>query len=460
MKKFYIIAIIFTMLSGIALAEDKPDNILDGLMDIDPNISKLFPRWTICEPSLQIEIYHAFQLLGFPDEELNKSRIVVMAAPFDGGSPDILLVQCGSAAVKSIEVKRLGRLVKRIEDRDEYCYKDIPPEKSLTKDQAEAIVNYFEPSSGSTTQAISLSLFEQSIRLGNTGVWFKSIIGNDPLGYAFWQSGETRVVMKSPLIFNDDQINTPFPNLLYFHLGVSFRIGAGVNDETSALSWVSDRTLNTGPDGKGVGGFEFHLPQHPNLGMNFNIELPFGDLHEKAIDPATYGTLPVSSSSVYFKPESEHQGIINEVVPVLRSSGQVSLFYHWWLNEDEPDNYLRFTAGVNYFEVDEYALFSEFQEENHSTVTYLLSDGVEGLETYYPEDGDWLFLKAAYRNSSGFPFGMSLQYSNQILLGHLYVPIIHPWFYFEFKYATPLRHPKPFERENFFMISPTIRLTI
>lgn len=443
------------LFTNIAMSQStEKKTVLDKITSIDKNIVKLFPRWSVCERSLQIEIFHAFQLLGYDENTLDKNNIIVMSAPIEDGKIEILAVTCGKQTLTSIDNNRLGKLKSRLEEREEYCYKLLPPDESLTQDETKAIVDYFEPSNPAIKQAISLSLFEQNIRLGTSGIWLKSKIGNDPLGYPFWQSGETRVLLKRPLDISD---NSTFPFPLSFHLGISFRMGAGVDDDNSALSWVSERVLNTGPDGKGVGGFEFHLPQHPNLGLKFNIELPFGDIHGRGINPNTYGLLP-ADNSVFFKPESEYQGNISNIAPILRSSGQVGVFYHWWLNKDKAENYFRFTAGVNYFEVDEYGVF--INENEYGNEYNLVRNNVEGLKTYYPEDGDWIFLRADYRNSSGFPFGLGLQYSNQILLGHLYVPIIHPWFYFEFKYATPLRHVRPFEQKNFFMISPTIRLTI
>jgi len=63
-----------------------------------------------------------------------------------------------------------------------------------------------------------------------------------------------------------------------------------------------------------------------------------------------------------------------------------------------------------------------------------------------------------YRNQAAFPFDVSVQYSNQMLLARAYVPVFGDWFYLEGRYSTPLRDVRPFEVENFFMFSPVLRL--
>ncbi len=89
----------------------------------------------------------------------------------------------------------------------------------------------------------------------------------------------------------------------------------------------------------------------------------------------------------------------------------------------------------------------------------LTTDAI-GLNTYKnSEFGDWFYAKVEYRNQASYPFGMSMQYSNQILLGRIYLPIFS-WLYVEGKYSTPLRNARPYEIENFFVISPVLRITL
>jgi hypothetical protein len=98
---------------------------------------------------------------------------------------------------------------------------------------------------------------------------------------------------------------------------------------------------------------------------------------------------------------------------------------------------------------------------NTATEYFITQNDVMGLTTYKPNEfADWLFLKAEYRNQAAYPFGFSVQLSNQILLGRLYLPLLGDWLYLEGKYATPIRGIRPFENKHFFMISPVIRLTI
>ena len=73
---------------------------------------------------------------------------------------------------------------------------------------------------------------------------------------------------------------------------------------------------------------------------------------------------------------------------------------------------------------------------------------------------DWLYAKVEYRNQAVFPFGMSVQYSNNIMLGKLYVPVIK-WLYVEAKVGINLReNNRYFEGQTFFMISPVVRITL
>ena len=96
---------------------------------------------------------------------------------------------------------------------------------------------------------------------------------------------------------------------------------------------------------------------------------------------------------------------------------------------------------------------------NDTTAVYLGRAGVTGLMTWKPNEAlDWIYAKVEYRSQASFPFGISLQYSNQMLLARAYVPILGDWLYLEGRYSTPLRDARPFEIKNFFMFSPVLRL--
>ena len=131
------------------------------------------------------------------------------------------------------------------------------------------------------------------------------------------------------------------------------------------------------------------------------------------------------------------------------------MFYNWWLDKEKAENYFRFDLGVSYAEVREMALLWDVPAGAHKITT-----NATGLNTYKnSEFADWMFAKVEYRNQASYPFGMSLQVSNQIMLGKIYLPIFS-WLYVEGKYATPLRTARVYESENFFMISPVIRITL
>jgi hypothetical protein len=142
---------------------------------------------------------------------------------------------------------------------------------------------------------------------------------------------------------------------------------------------------------------------------------------------------------------------------MLRATGQLTAFYNVWLDPKSPENFFRFDAGINYNEVREVYAY----RDTKSAQTKIAFDNMTGLKTYKPSEfGDWIYLKAEYRSQSNYPFGMSMQYSNQILLSKIYLPLIGNWLYVEGKYSTPLRNTRPYEIGNFFMISPVLRITI
>ena len=84
--------------------------------------------------------------------------------------------------------------------------------------------------------------------------------------------------------------------------------------------------------------------------------------------------------------------------------------------------------GVNYFEIREAGVF----RDTAAAISYLAIDGVRGLRTWKPAElGDWVYAKVEYRSQKAFPFGASVQYANQILLAHAYVPLLGQWLYIE-----------------------------
>lgn len=480
MKRFFTALIAALMVLGFARVQAIDyTNVVNNLTSIDPEIMKYFPRWKICEPDLQIQVYRTFVLLGYEKSQLNMQQILVLASPLDaepGYKPyDILLISCGAANMNSVEIEaNMASLseyingykyysgVRRGEAKEfyirDYCYEDIKPEIPASSSQATAIMSYLEPTN--VTHAFTLSLFEQSLKIGNSGFWIKSSIGTDEVGYHFWQSGEARIILKRPLYENTEPATRDrIPYLINAYIGGGYRVTSGIDDNKSVLSWVTGRFLNGSPGGKLVAGLDFHMPFHPEFGIHFNAELPLTKVTTESIDKGAYGYTP-NINNVKFKTGDPRRYDINSVAPIMKATGQATLFYHWWLNEASPENYIRFDFGMSYAEVEEYAAY-DVDSASVSSVRYISNENILGLKTYKPNEfGDWLYLKAEYRNQSAFPFGMSFQYSNQMFLGRIYIPLLGNWFYLEGKYATPLRGLRPYEKANFFMISPVLRLTI
>ncbi|HAW09349.1 MAG TPA: hypothetical protein DCW42_09360 [Bacteroidetes bacterium] len=444
--------------------------IIDSLTTIDPEIKKYFPRWKICEPDLQIQIYHSFAASNYSRDLLDQQSIEVLAAPreYDDEVFQILSITCGKASMNAVEIEsQFGDIltgflsgnykysgkergtVQNIPKRD-YCYTDIPIEIPLTQSQAAAIVNYLQPTN--VNQAFTLSLFEQSIKIGETGFWLRSTIGNDEIGYPYWYAGENKIVLQRPLYVNKDtRTSRAIPYLINAYIGGAYRTSSGI-DPGTMFSWIPKRTLNNAKDGKLVAGIDFNMPFKPELGVSLRAEVPMSDLKEDyTIELEKYGYI-IPSQQV-------DNGRIDSVAPILRTSGILSLYYNWWLNPQNPENYIRFDVGMTYSDVREFALVKSLGEGG--AYIYSLSKYKSGLKLYKPNEfGDWVYMKIDYRNQAAFPFGVSVQYSNQILLGDVWIPIFGNWLYIEAKYSTPLRPLRPYEIRNFFMISPILRLTI
>jgi len=479
MRKITLIVItILSIISFLDVEAQTRKGMIDSLTTIDPEIRKYFPRWRICETDLQIQVYQSFKLVGFAPELLDKTKIEVLSAPHNDpyAQYDILLIKCGDATMNSAEIQSnfssgLYNIISgesffaraknppntELRSRD-YCYVEIPPETPVSSTEANAIVNFLRPTD--VDHAFSLSLFDQSLKFGNSGFWISNIIGNDEVGYPFWSAGQSKIVLQRPLYANtNDETNAAIPYLIDFRLGGAYKINTGIDPSGSILSWVPARKLNMGPGGKLVAGFDFSMPFHPQFGLHFNSEIPLRTIKKEGIDVNDYAFTPVPDD-VDFDPDNPDYGRyeISGIANQLRGTGQLTLFYNWWLGQENKnyDNFFRLDVGMSYAEVRQSAAYYDTTMKVH----YMTPDGMTGLQTFKPSEfGDWVFAKLEYRNSAFWPFGMSVQYSNQILMGHLYVPLVN-WLYLEAKVATPLRGLRPYETDVFFMVSPVIRLSI
>ena len=473
--KIILVVVSFLFLNSVMVypqdfLSEKEQKLFNSLETLDNEIVRFFPRWKVCEPNLQIHIWQVFRQAGFPVEMLNKNDIEILAAPgaFDSeyGNYQILLVQCGEAALPPSKINTYftAKLKKDLSGETSYsgtgigrtyCYKEIPPEAPVSTYQAEAIVNYYQPTD--ITHAISLSLFEQNLKIGESGFWLRNVFGNDDAGYQFWSSGQVAIQLQRPLYLNEDmKTNRAIPYLLDFYFGGGYRISSGISPEGTMFAWLPNRVLNASQSGDIVAGLNFHFPFAPEFGITAHVRIPFESPKMKDIKPSDWGWFNIEDmveNEERDPVENEETGeSYSDIVPIMHSSGRVSLFYNLWLDKKKPENFVRFDVGLNYVETREMAL---------SGGTTLIKDGITGLTTYKPSEAlDWLFLKVEYRNQSTWPFGISLQLANQIFLGRAWVPILGNWLLLEAKYSTVVRDIRPFELKNFFMISPVIRITI
>ena len=430
-----------------------------SLTSIDKEILPYFPRWTICEPNLIVKIKQIFRLNGFKNIS-NTSSIKITTTPKpnttqvdsedESSIATILLIECGDSKFTYEMVKsKIGDKFKEDILLKNYCYQDEPITAPPTQAQVDAIVNFLEMPTN-TTHSFALSAFEQAMKLGKEdGFWIRSVVGTEGAGYTFLSAGEAKVQIHHPLYVNtDNDTKKAIPNLLNFHIGMGYRLQDTSN---GALSFLPQRQLNAGYGGKGIFGFDFHNPYAPNFGITFHVEVPMQGIDTlKPIERGTY--------SAYFKdnPNSPRDQLV--VAPLLRITGNTGFFYNWWLDEPNSfENFIRIDLGINYTEVREV----EISQRANDGSTYTLNDKTEGLGFYHPtEFKDWLYAKVEYRNQSTFPFGLSAQYSNQIFLGRVYLPLIGNWLYLDARYSIPLRsESRPFER-SVFMISPVLRLNI
>ncbi|MBL7997990.1 MAG: hypothetical protein JNL32_05070 [Candidatus Kapabacteria bacterium] len=473
MKKttYILILTVATLFWGLstelAAAPDEKDSILTALKTIDPGIVKYFPRWRICEPNLQIQIQQTFILNGRKRERLDMQNITVTAGP-KGDPTDpyiILLVECGDESFVASEVdaymKKLAYTIS--EPTRPYCFRELPKETPLSEKQYRIITDYMMPTD--VQHSISVSAFEQSLKIGRTGFWIRNMIGTDAVGYNFWSSGEARVILQRPLYENTDpETSSPIPFLINAKLGAGYRLTSG-GLERGILSFIPQRQLNSVPNGKAVAGIDVHAPFHPQVGLSVNAELPLGGGPDTSRVAemntwATYRTSPEQRNTIALNDPTRRIDA-SRVIPVLRATGQVAVFYNWWLDPKKPENFFRFDLGINYAEVQEWAIRRVADRRVEDSV-YQIVSSANGLVTYKPNElADWIYAKIEYRNQSTFPFGVTAQYSNQMLFMRAYMPLVGEWLYLEGKYSTPLRStPRPWEPANFFMISPVLRLNI
>lgn len=461
LQRLSVLTTVLLMTCTSLFAQTGAEEIKKALTTIDPEIVRYFPRWRICEPDLQIQIRQTFALMGRRAENLDASNIVVTSAPVrvDEAEPsyELILVECGSERMVASEIAAFMRkLSYRISDpKRPYCYQEIPPDQPPSAPQIAQIIDYMGRPTN-VNHSFSLSAFEQTLKLGNTGFWISSSLGTDAVGYHYWSSGEGRITLQRPLYENTDaEWRGPIPYLINAEVGFGYRLNGALDGTNRLLDFIPGRKLNAAYGGKLVANLDFYMPFHAPAGISVNMELPLRSItRDQSIDPSTYYSYDIGNRAI-IAPSYPVDPLA--IAPILRSTGQITLFYNWWVDRAKPENFFRFDVGINYAEVREAALFRDSSETG--VVSYIATEGVSGLRTYKPNEAlDWVYAKVEYRNQNTFPFGMSVQYSNQVVLGRIYVPVAGDWLYVEARYSNPVRGARPFEMKNFFMISPVLRL--
>ncbi len=481
---------------------------------IDDRATPFLSRWTICEAQVQKIVQQFFKTNG-KEPGLDLAKISIWGEPKKNGKYEIYRIQCGSAIAvkKEIDELMLGGVKDLIaepvgaEGEEKYCHDFVAVSNvggKVTSDIEKKVGigenNFRMPTGG--RQYYSLSAFDQMLRVGSTNWWIQNSLGNDILGYPFWYAGEARITAMRPLIDNyDNNTRRVIPNLLKLSGGIIYRI----NDDVANLNpritdFLRRRNLNIGPDPKINVSFEGALPLGEDnktnvFGARINADIPIQRINEGnqlgevntfsqlTFDPANNigrserlqlnGNHPRTSENPQFVTRRDPiSGVdVPTITPILRSVYQASLFYTWWLevegSENPPDNIFRVDVGVNYSEVVETAMIRSGDRQFGPTYLATANSvspanrGGRGLVTYTPQSVlDWLYVKFEYRNETSYPFGFSIQYSNQILMGTGYLPIFGNWLYLEAKYGRVLRELRSYETADYIMISPVFRILI
>lgn len=515
MKRYYLVlsaCVLVVSSTSFLYGQDTTaqSGIPNAFKTIDDRAIPFLSRWTVCEAQVQKIIQQYFKTVG-KDPGPDLAKISIWGEPKKNGKYDLYQIKCGSAvAVKKELVDNMLQGVQDLvaepvgpEGEEKYCHDFVAVSNvggkvssDIEKKVGVGENNFRMPTGG--RQYYSLSVFDQMLRVGSTNWWIQNNIGNDNMGYHFWYAGEAKITAMRPLIDNyDNNTRRVIPNLLKLSGGVVYRLNDDVANPR-VLDFLGKRKLNMGPDPKIAVSFEGVLPLGEDnktsvVGARINLEQPVQSINEGAqiAEPLTFSrvefdetngiargerlqllaTHPRFAENAQFVTKRNASNVdVQTITPILRTVAQASLFYTWWLevegSENPPDNIFRVDAGINYSEIVETALvqtggaFGPIYFATSKNVS-AARGGVRGLVNYTPQSVlDWLFVKFEYRNETSYPFGFSIQYSNQILMGTGYLPIFGNWLYLEAKYSHILRELRPYEQQSRFMISPVFRILI
>jgi hypothetical protein len=438
--------------------------MIDSAMTIDPDIERYLPRWKIQEADLKIKLAQYFKSLGVPVKETD-SMIVTATFAQPNKEQSILSIRAGRNGVLSggeRTRRELGEgLYQRILDRA-YAYSVIEPATPVTESERTRIPSVLYPTNA--RQFIAVSAFRQAVQIGTTGARIEHLLGNDEIGYHFWESGQGKAIVHYPIIplDNPDLRANGVPDILTVDLGAAYRMKFGTPNDNFLGGVITPRRLNGSLGAKAVARVEYRLPQVNDIGFSLNTEIPLS----KIVPSEEFS---INNSGIVSTVEPFKNGVRVDSLRVayfLRTVAQGTVFWETWLNDYE--HFFRISLGASYQEFAR-ASFARFNAKGgleraiypRDTAVNVAGFVNEGL-IHPTEPEDWIVAKVEYLNQSGFPFGLSAQLANRNLLVTGFIPVLPNWLFLEAKFSTPVlrEQPAPWELKSFFMISPILRFKI
>ena len=160
------------------------ERILATLNNGDTTYASYFPMWSVVDQNMKLSIYSAFRNRGkvFSEED----QVIVIANPNMKGIADIRIGNTTYGRLytaKSLDPELQKNLLKKeyvLVDQIPFGYRSNTTQRRLAADNPNWV-------------AMNISLFGGEMRFGND--WrIVGRIGTDELGYAFWSSGQVRMM--------------------------------------------------------------------------------------------------------------------------------------------------------------------------------------------------------------------------------------------------------------------------
>jgi hypothetical protein len=446
----------------------------ENLLTTDPDLERYLPRWKIQEADLKIKLAFAFRSDGYAVTDAD-SMVVTATFPDPGnGSQDLLSIRVGGGGASLTGTNKIkSALGDRLYDqilRRAYQHDVIEPASPLTEETRERIPNVMQPIPNVSRQFIVASGFRQVVQLGTTNAWLEHMIGNDEIGYHFWQSGQGKASLHYSIIplANSDLRSRGVPDILTLQLGVGYRLKIGSPNNNELEGAVSPRLLNGTPGPKALARIEYRLPQVNDIGFAIFTEMPFSKLNNiENIRARDIATVVTPTREVYAPNSCRNCPDTIRTAYFLRTVAQGMIFWENWMNDYE--HFFRVSLGVSYQEISQAALRDDANGNLLKGSLQPVDLGALGVDVEHrrlqpskKELQDWVYAKVEYLNQAGYPFGLSAQLANRNLMLTAFAPVLKNWLFLEMKFNTPILRdePAPWEYKSFFMISPVLRFDI